>query len=198
MFLLWFGCSQTLRNSVHAFRCIKANINIDLSVHAWVFGHLKLNRQFAGNLFSLKYLLEDEGHGGDVWWKEQVWKTKNVKHALRSPHAGHISLIHCSVYLYVPPANHLQKYVLCVTVLKQTYRISQLHRYSFIPIACAFLETKCLDLPAVITASNLAFLKLFNFFNPLNSHDKVCYQFLLCSKAAHTEMTLNSEAWHHQ
>lgn len=60
------GLSQTLRNIVSAFPCIKANINIDLSVHAWMFGeHLKLHRQLAGKLFSLTCLLDVEGHGGD-------------------------------------------------------------------------------------------------------------------------------------
>ena len=60
------GCCQTLRNIVHAFPCIKANINIDLSVHAGMFGeHLKVHRQLAGKLFSLKCLLDVEGHRGD-------------------------------------------------------------------------------------------------------------------------------------
>lgn len=100
-----------------------------------------------------------------------------------------ISLWYIALYIFTYHQQSIFKSMFDV-LLFWSRRISQLHIYTFIPIACAFLETKCLDLPAVITASNLAFLQLFHYFNPLNSHDKVCYQCLLCSKAAHTEMTL--------
>lgn len=80
MFCLWFGrtyplqaaVSQTRRNIVHVFPRIKANTNMDLSVHAGVHGeHLKLHRVLAGKLFSLTFQLDVEGRGGDrVWWKD--------------------------------------------------------------------------------------------------------------------------------
>lgn len=60
------GFSQTLWDIVHAFPCIKANVNTGLSVHAGVFGeHLKVRRRLAGKLFSLKCLRDVEGRGGD-------------------------------------------------------------------------------------------------------------------------------------
>lgn len=60
------GRNQTLRNIACAFPCIEANINIDLSVHAGMFKeHLKVHRHLTGKLFSLKCLLDVEGHRGD-------------------------------------------------------------------------------------------------------------------------------------
>lgn len=101
-FVIWVispfkGCRCTLRNIILAFLCIKANLNIDLPVHAVAYGCIwRCPDSLQANylVWSVCLMWKDsEEITSDE--KTEFKRDKNINQAPGSPHVGQISAVRC-------------------------------------------------------------------------------------------------------
>lgn len=101
-FVIWVispfkGCRCTLRNFILAFLCIKANLNIDLPVHAVAYGCIwRCPDSLQANylVWSVCLMWKDsEEITSDE--KTKFKRDKNINQAPGSPHVGQISAVRC-------------------------------------------------------------------------------------------------------